>query len=95
MSRLELLAFIVPWSAAIAVAAPAVSAPSFDHVMRPCMASEALEPSAQRAGTCLCYADELQKWTVNARLLVSGESMRQVTRRSILNQCRASSAHLH
>lgn len=94
MSPLKLIAVLFPVLVAFAVSVPVHTAPSFDAVMRPCMDLEALEPPARRVATCLCYFEKRQSWTVNASLLVMGETGRATSRRAALNECRAMGAHL-
>lgn len=95
MSRPTLITLLLLVVAAFAAAAPALTAPSFDEVMRPCMASEAMQPAVQRASTCLCYVEELRRWSANAALLLTRQPGRDLSRRAALNQCRAEGARLN
>lgn len=91
---MKTLAFLFSMLVAFAISFPMLTAPSFDEVMGPCMNLEAKESPAQRVATCLCFVEERQSWTVNASLMVMGETARAISRRAALNECRASAAGL-
>ena len=94
MSPKKLSAIFLLMLVAIGLSVPALTAPSFDEVIRPCMDSEALEPPARRVATCLCYFEKQQSWTFNTGLLLMGGTSRITSKRVVLNECRATAARL-